>query len=73
MIKTLLKPTDSKVDQAERKSITILLIDSTYRIFYFVLQNGTRIRSVVPSDKVLELIRKVKVDLIIFDPQLGYF
>ena len=72
-MKTLLKPTDSKADQAERKSITILLIDSTYRIFYFVLQNGTRIRSVVPSDKVLELIRKVKVDLIIFDPQLGYF
>ncbi len=59
--------------EKSRKPMTILLIDSTYRIFYFVLQKGTKIRSVVPADKVLELIRKVNFDLIIFDPQLGHF
>jgi hypothetical protein len=72
-MEALWKSSDTNANEKLRKPITILLIDSTYRIFYFVLQKGTRMRSVVPSDKVLELIRKVKVDLIIFEPQLGHF
>jgi hypothetical protein len=55
--------------QMMEKPINILYIDSDWKVIYFHIQNGVTIKSIVPLEPAIFMLKNVKFDLILSEPQ----
>jgi hypothetical protein len=52
-----------------KKTIKILHIDLNWEVVYVVIQDGTLIKSTVPLETAISLMKNVNFDLILSEPQ----
>jgi hypothetical protein len=52
-----------------KKTIKILHVDSNWDVVYIVIQDGMLMKSIVPMKTAVDLLKKVKFDLILSEPQ----
>jgi hypothetical protein len=52
-----------------KKTIKILHVDLNWNVVYIVIQDGMLLKSIVPLKTAADLLKKVKFDLILSEPQ----
>ena len=51
------------------KQIKILHISPDHQVIYFIIMNGCTIRSFIPIEQAINLLKKERFDLILSEPQ----
>jgi hypothetical protein len=52
-----------------RRAIKIIHINSQYDVIYVIIQDGTLIKSTVPLETALSMLKNERFDLILAEPQ----
>ena len=52
-----------------KKTIKILHVDMNWDVVYILIQDGVLLKSTVPLKTAVDLLKKVKFDLILSEPQ----
>ena len=52
-----------------KKTIKILHVDLNWNVIYILIQDGMLLKSTVPLKAAIDLLKKVKFDLILSEPQ----
>jgi len=55
--------------QKMKKIIKILHVDLNWNVIYILIQDGILLKSTVPLKTAVDLLKKVKFDLILSEPQ----
>ncbi len=51
------------------KQIKILHVSPEYQVMYFIIMEGCTIKSLIPLEQAIDLLKKEQFDLILSEPQ----